>query len=86
MCRFYLCLWYKDDPLAQERMNYYLARLKSKEILRDSGNTLLLSRDWAKKICLALGQNNSFSRGFDKILSLLLVNILLFPVSFDFWR
>nr|XP_010923594.1 sister chromatid cohesion protein SCC2 isoform X2 [Elaeis guineensis] len=72
---FYLCLWYKDDPLAQERMNYYLARLKSKEILRDSGHTLLLSRDWAKKICLALGQNNSFSRGFDKILSLLLASL-----------
>lgn len=72
---FYLCLWYKDDPLAQERINYYLVRLKSKEILRDSGNTLLLSRDWAKNICLALGQNNSFSRGFDKILSLLLASL-----------
>lgn len=73
VCRFYLCMWYKDDPHSQEKIIYYLARLKTKEILRDSGNGLVLSRDWAKKICLALGQKNSFSRGFDKILSLLLV-------------
>lgn len=77
ICRFYLCLWYKDDSQSQERVIYYLARLKSKAILRDSGSSLLLSRDGAKKICLALGQNNSFSRGFDKILSLLLVNSFL---------
>ncbi|XP_065037401.1 sister chromatid cohesion protein SCC2-like [Musa acuminata AAA Group] len=72
---FYLCLWYKDDSQSQERVIYYLARLKSKAILRDSGSSLLLSRDGAKKICLALGQNNSFSRGFDKILSLLLASL-----------
>ncbi|XP_039139288.1 sister chromatid cohesion protein SCC2 isoform X2 [Dioscorea cayenensis subsp. rotundata] len=72
---FYLCLWYKDGPPSQERIIYYLAKLKSKAILRDSGADLLLSRDWAKKICLALGQNNSFSRGFDKILSLLLASL-----------
>ncbi|XP_062190537.1 sister chromatid cohesion protein SCC2-like isoform X1 [Phragmites australis] len=72
---FYLCMWYKDDPHSQEKIIYYLARLKSKEILRDSGNGLVISRDWAKKICLALGQKNSFSRGFDKILSLLLASL-----------
>lgn len=73
VCRFYLCMWYKDDPHSKEKITYYLARLKSKEILRDSGNGLLISREWAKKICLTLGQKNSFSRGFDKILCLLLV-------------
>ncbi|EEE66449.1 hypothetical protein OsJ_22834 [Oryza sativa Japonica Group] len=72
---FYLCMWYKDDPHSQEKIIYYLARLKTKDILRDSGNGLVLSRDWAKKICLALGQKNSFSRGFDKILSLLLASL-----------
>lgn len=79
-CRFYLCLWFKDDPLSEERIVYYLARLKSKEILRDSSSNLLLSRSWAKKICLALGQHSSFSRGFDTILSLLLVNSILVPL------
>ncbi|KAL5197683.1 hypothetical protein ABZP36_001195 [Zizania latifolia] len=72
---FYLCMWYKDDPHSQEKIIYYLARLKTKEILREYCNGLVLSRDWAKKICLALGQKNSFSRGFDKILSLLLASL-----------
>ncbi|KAL6880324.1 hypothetical protein ACP4OV_011889 [Aristida adscensionis] len=72
---FYLCTWYKDDPNSQEKIVYYLARLKSKEILRDSDNSMVLSRDWAKKISLALGQKNSFSRGFDKILTLLLASL-----------
>ncbi|PUZ68216.1 hypothetical protein GQ55_2G007600 [Panicum hallii var. hallii] len=72
---FYLCIWNKDDPHSEEKIIYYLARLKSKEILRDSGNCLVISRDWAKKICLALGQKNSFSRGFDKILALLLASL-----------
>ncbi|TVU40275.1 hypothetical protein EJB05_13731 [Eragrostis curvula] len=72
---FYLCMWYKDDPRSKEKITYYLARLKSKEILRDSSNGLIISRDWAKKICLTLGQNNSFSRGFDKILGLLLASL-----------
>uniref|UniRef100_A0A0D9WUQ6 Sister chromatid cohesion protein n=1 Tax=Leersia perrieri TaxID=77586 RepID=A0A0D9WUQ6_9ORYZ len=74
---FYLCMWYKDDPHSQEKIIYYLARLKTKEIMRDSGSGFALSRDWAKKICLALGQKNSFSRGFDKILSLLLVSSIV---------
>lgn len=44
-------------------------------IVRDGGNTSsLLTRDSVKKITLALGQNNSFSRGFDKILHMLLVS------------
>ncbi|KAF8695573.1 hypothetical protein HU200_037422 [Digitaria exilis] len=72
---FYLCIWNKDGPHSQEKIIYYLARLKSKEILRDSGNGMLISRDWAKKICLALGQKNSFSKGFDKILRLLLASL-----------
>jgi cohesin loading factor subunit SCC2 len=71
--RFYLCIWNKENQHSQEEIIYYLARLKSKEILRDSGNGLAISRDSAKKICLALGQKNSFCRGFDKILALLLV-------------
>ncbi|KAJ3669807.1 hypothetical protein LUZ60_010131 [Juncus effusus] len=72
---FYLCRWYKDDPQAQEKIVYYLARLKSKEILREPAGSLHLSRESAKKICLALNQNNSFSRGFDKILTVLLVSL-----------
>lgn len=45
--------------------------------MRDSGTvSSLLTRDSVKKITLALGQNNSFSRGFDKILHLLLVSML----------
>ncbi|CAN6170545.1 unnamed protein product [Urochloa humidicola] len=72
---FYLCIWNKDDPHSEEKIIYYLARLKCKEILCDSGNGLVISRDWAKKICVALGQKNSFSRGFDKILALLLASL-----------
>lgn len=75
MCRFYLCLWYKDDPKSQQKFIFYLARLKSKAIIRDSGiASSFLTRDSVKKITLALGQNNSFSRGFDKILHMLLVS------------
>lgn len=73
---FYLCLWYKDDPKSQQKFIYYLARLKSKAIVRDSGTAFsLLTRESVKKITLALGQNNSFSRGFDKILHLLLASL-----------
>jgi len=85
VCRFYLCIWNKDDPHSEEKIIYYLARLKSKEILRDSGNCLVISRDWAKKICLALGQKNSFSRGFDKILGLLLVSGSFLTYSLRLW-
>ncbi|KAK6913333.1 HEAT repeat associated with sister chromatid cohesion protein [Dillenia turbinata] len=73
---FYLCLWYKDDPKAKQKFIFYLARLKSKTIVRDSGTiSSLLTRDSVKKISLALGQDNSFSRGFDKILYLLLASL-----------
>ncbi|XP_022144453.1 sister chromatid cohesion protein SCC2 isoform X2 [Momordica charantia] len=73
---FYLCLWYKDDPKSEQKFIYYLSRLKSMAIVRDGGNTSsLLTRDSVKKITLALGQNNSFSRGFDKILHLLLASL-----------
>ncbi|XP_058080840.1 sister chromatid cohesion protein SCC2 isoform X2 [Magnolia sinica] len=73
---FYLCLWYKDDPKAQEKFTYYIARLKSKAIVRDFGTiSSLLTRESAKRISLALGQNNSFSRGFDKILYVLLASL-----------
>lgn len=73
---FYLCLWYKDDPDAQEKFGYYLERLKAKAVVRDSSvSGCLLTRDAVKKITLALGQSNSFSRGFDKILQLLLASL-----------
>ncbi|KAK3409227.1 hypothetical protein EUGRSUZ_J01370 [Eucalyptus grandis] len=73
---FYLCLWYKDDPKFQENFFYYLARLKSKTIVRDSGTvSSTLTRDYIKKITLAMGQKNSFSRGFDKILHMLLASL-----------
>lgn len=73
---FYLCLWYKDDPKSKENFNYYLSRLNSKAIVRDTGSiSSLLTRESAKKISLALGQNNSFSRGFDKILYMLLASL-----------
>lgn len=73
---FYLCLWCKDDPKSQQKFIYYLARLKSKAIIRDPGTaSSSLTRDSIKKITLALGQNNSFSRGFDKILHLLLASL-----------
>lgn len=73
---FYLCLWYKDDPRSRDKFTYYLAKLKSKAIVRDSGAvSSLLTRDSVKKITLALGQKNSFSRGFDKILHLLLASL-----------
>ncbi|CAA3017388.1 nipped-B isoform X1 [Olea europaea subsp. europaea] len=73
---FYLCLWYKDDPGSQQKFYYYLARLKSKEIIHDSCSRLsFLTRDSVKKITLALGQNSSFARGFDKILQMLLASL-----------
>ncbi|GKV08789.1 hypothetical protein SLEP1_g20372 [Rubroshorea leprosula] len=73
---FYLSLWLKDDPKSQQKFKYYLARLKSKAIVRNSGMvSSLLTRDSVKKITLALGQNNSFARGFDKILNMLLASL-----------
>ncbi|XP_042498933.1 sister chromatid cohesion protein SCC2-like isoform X2 [Macadamia integrifolia] len=73
---FYLCLWYKYGPRSQEKLIYFLGRLKSKAILRDFGTvSSLLTRDSVKKISLALGQNNSFSRGLNKILYLLLASL-----------
>ena len=55
--RFHLLLWYKDDPKSQQKFLYYLARLKSKEVVLDSGTVFsLLTRDSVKKITLALGQ------------------------------
>lgn len=74
-CWFYICLWFKDDPQSEEKVMHYLARIKSKAILRDSGSNFLLSRDWAKQTCSALGQRSSFSRGFDTILALLLASL-----------
>lgn len=45
--------------------------------MRGSGMvSSLLTRNSIKKITLALGQHRSFSRGFDKILHLLLVCVL----------
>ncbi|KAK9699362.1 hypothetical protein RND81_08G169500 [Saponaria officinalis] len=73
---FYLCLWYKDDPKSQQQFSYRLARLKSKAVIRDSGAlSSLLTREFIKRITLCLGQHNSFSRGFDTILAMLLVSL-----------
>ncbi|KAG8384631.1 hypothetical protein BUALT_Bualt04G0138000 [Buddleja alternifolia] len=73
---FYLCLWYKDDPASQQKFFYYLARFKSRAIARDSSSSSsFLTRDSVKKITLALGQNSSFARGFDKILQVLLASL-----------
>ncbi|KAK7316299.1 hypothetical protein VNO77_35233 [Canavalia gladiata] len=75
ICWFYLCLWYKDDSNCQKSI-YYLARMKSRIIVRDSGTvSSMLTRDSVKKITLALGQNSSFSRGFDTILLMLLASL-----------
>lgn len=71
---FYLCIWYKDDPKSQENFIYYLTRLKSNLVVRDAGATISI-RDSVKKIAIALGQNSSFSRGFDKILHMLLASL-----------
>lgn len=73
----YVCLWYKDDPpKSQQKFIYYLSRLNSKAIVRDSGHVFsLLTRDLIKQITLVLGQNTSFARGFDKILHLLLASL-----------
>ncbi|KAI3987759.1 hypothetical protein MKX01_028493, partial [Papaver californicum] len=68
---FYLCLWYKDDPKSQEKLAYYLARLQMTSTVVSS----FLTRESAKKISLAFGQKNSFSRGFDKILCMLLASL-----------
>ncbi|XP_068654009.1 sister chromatid cohesion protein SCC2 isoform X2 [Aristolochia californica] len=73
---FYLCQWHKDDPISSEKFIYYFARLKSKAIVRDFGtSSSLLPRESAKRISLELSQNNSFSRGYDKILYVLLASL-----------
>ncbi|AES74937.2 putative chromatin regulator PHD family [Medicago truncatula] len=76
ICWFYLCSWYKNDPKCQQKPIYYFARMKSRTIVRDSGSvSSMLTRDSIKKITLALGQNSSFCRGFDKIFHTLLVSL-----------
>lgn len=73
---FYLCLWCKDDTKSQQKFMYNIVRLKAKTIVRDSAIVpSYLPRDLVKKIALALAQNNSFSRGFDKILHMLLASL-----------
>ncbi|XP_073221150.1 sister chromatid cohesion protein SCC2 isoform X2 [Cicer arietinum] len=73
ICWFYLCSWYKNDPNCQQKLIYYIARMKSRIIIRDSGTvSSMLTRDSIKKITLALGQKSSFCRGFDKIFHTLL--------------
>ncbi|RZC92975.1 hypothetical protein C5167_021514 [Papaver somniferum] len=67
---FYLCLWYKDDPKSQE------AGLLPRELQWTSTVvSSFLTRESAKKISLAFGQQNSFSRGNDKILCMLLASL-----------
>ncbi|KAK6117427.1 hypothetical protein DH2020_048836 [Rehmannia glutinosa] len=62
--------------LLRDEVFYFLARMKSRAILRDSCSfSSFLSRDSVKKITLALGQNSSFARGFDKILQVLLASL-----------
>ncbi|CAL1392291.1 unnamed protein product [Linum trigynum] len=73
---FYMCLWYKDDSKSEQRLTYDITRLKSNLVVRDSGTShSMLTRDSMKKITLALGQNSSFARGFDKILHMLLASL-----------
>ncbi|XP_073038924.1 sister chromatid cohesion protein SCC2-like isoform X1 [Primulina eburnea] len=74
---FYLCLWYKDDhPASEQKICYYLTRLKSRAIVRESSSfSSSLKRVSVKKVALALGQNSSFTRGFDKILQVLLASL-----------
>ncbi|XP_073288840.1 sister chromatid cohesion protein SCC2-like isoform X1 [Primulina huaijiensis] len=74
---FYLCLWYKDDlPASEQKIYCYLTRLKSRAIVRESSSfSSSLTRDSVKKLALALGQNSSFARGFDKILQVLLASL-----------
>ncbi|GER49338.1 sister chromatid cohesion 2 [Striga asiatica] len=73
---FYLCLWYKDDAASQHNLSYFLARMKPSTIVRDSyASSSFLTRDTMKRITLALGQNSSFARGFDKILQVLLASL-----------
>lgn len=73
---FYLCSWYKDDLTCQQKLFFFLARLKSRALVRDSKTvSSVLKRNSVKKITLAMGQNNSFSRGFDKILQMLLASL-----------
>lgn len=74
LSRFHLCMWYKDNPKSIQNYDFYLARMRSKAIVRHSWSTPPWSRDTAKKVTLALGQHSSFSRGFDKILYMLLVS------------
>ncbi|KAK4779273.1 hypothetical protein SAY86_006801 [Trapa natans] len=76
VCWFYLCLWCKDDPKSQQKLYYYLSKLKSRTIVRESKTvSSALTRDSVKNITLALGKNNSFTRGFDKILHMLLASL-----------
>ncbi|XP_074325991.1 sister chromatid cohesion protein SCC2-like [Apium graveolens] len=73
---FYLCLWYKDDLTFQQKLFFFLARLKSRALVRECKTvSSVLKRNSVKKMTLAMGQNNSFSRGFDKILQMLLASL-----------
>ncbi|XP_051140843.1 sister chromatid cohesion protein SCC2 isoform X2 [Andrographis paniculata] len=73
---FYLCLWHKDDPAAEQKFPYLLERLKSRATVPDSHvDSSFMSRDSMKRITLALAQNSSFARGFDKILQVLLASL-----------
>uniref|UniRef100_A0A7N0V3E0 Sister chromatid cohesion protein n=1 Tax=Kalanchoe fedtschenkoi TaxID=63787 RepID=A0A7N0V3E0_KALFE len=71
----HLCMWYKDDPKSFQSYDYFLARMRSKTIVRHSESISSWTRDTVKKVTLALGQLSSFSRGFDKILYMLLASL-----------
>ncbi|KAL9669245.1 hypothetical protein QQ045_006788 [Rhodiola kirilowii] len=72
---FHLCMWYKDNSKSVQSYDYYIARMRSKTIVRHSWSIFSWSRDTVKKVTLALGQHSSFSRGFDKILYMLLASL-----------
>ncbi|KAL9259895.1 Sister chromatid cohesion protein SCC2-like protein [Drosera capensis] len=73
---FYLCIWYKDNPNSRQNFRYRLAGLRSEGISHDLGaSSLSLNRESIKRITSSFGQNSSFSRGFDTILSLLMVSL-----------
>ncbi|GAB2216709.1 hypothetical protein Droror1_Dr00024486 [Drosera rotundifolia] len=73
---FYLCIWYKDNPNSRQNFRYRLAGLRSEGISHDLvASSPSLNRESIKRITSSLGQNSSFSRGFDTILSLLMVSL-----------
>uniref|UniRef100_A0A7N0VN42 Sister chromatid cohesion protein n=1 Tax=Kalanchoe fedtschenkoi TaxID=63787 RepID=A0A7N0VN42_KALFE len=72
---FHLCMWYKDNPKSVQSYDYFLAKMRSKAIVRHSWSISSWTRNTVRRVSLALGQLGSFSRGFDKILYILLASL-----------